>query len=118
MAVIRLNYVANDWKHNSKTILKGSQIKKVNGMSCSDYLEHVKQNTWLRYLSYNKEWINDYGLIIDEGKDFKGWEIEFLLPNKATFKTFIPKVIGFPSAEDKSDNCTCRDYGQCGLYPY
>ena len=104
-----LYYTVNGWENNGKTIPEGSEIKKVNGMLFPDYLSHIKQNSWIKYLAYDKDWIDDYGLIIDEGKNFKGWEIEFLLPDKTTFEAFVPKVMGFPYGEDESDNCTCLE---------
>ena len=100
-------FVNDNWQHNNKIIPKGSKIQKVNGLTYSAYLEFVKQHTWIRYLAHNRDWIDNYLLIIDEGVDFKGWRVEFLLPDYSVFTTIVPKIIGFHSAKENSDNCSC-----------
>ena len=53
-------------------IPKGSEILKVNGMTCSCYLEYIKTNASLGNDAYPKGWVDHYLMIIDEGSDFKG----------------------------------------------
>jgi len=109
------NYVTDDdWEVEGVTVPQGSQIVKVNGMSCSDYLDFLKENTLLRYDAYPKDWTKDYLLIIDEGEDFKGWQVEFLLPDKSIHNAFVPKIHGFPAPKkekiqmvEAKENCTC-----------
>jgi C-terminal processing protease CtpA/Prc len=53
-------------------------------------------------------------LTIDEGEDFKGWQVEFFLPDKSTHNAFVPKIKGFPAPKkeriktvEAKDRCTC-----------
>jgi len=55
-------------------------------------------------------------MIVDEGSDFKGWQVDFGLPDDREFAAFVPKVQGFPaSTEEKPQtkepeaNCTCLE---------
>ena len=104
----------DDWEVDGVTVPGGSQIVKVNGMSCSDYLDFIKENTPLRYDAYPKDWTKEYLLIIDEGEDFKGWQVDFLLPDESTHSAFVPKRKGFPDPKkekiqivEAKENCTC-----------
>ena len=104
----------DDWEAEDVTVPRGSQIVKVNGMSCSTYLDFIKENTTLRYDAYPKDWADNYLLIIDEGEDFKGWQVEFLLPDESTHSAFVPKIHGFPAPKkekiqtvESKENCTC-----------
>ena len=104
----------DDWKVDGVTVPQGSQITKVNGMTCSAYLDFIKENTQLRYDAFDKEWTKKYLLIIDEGEDFKGWQVDFLLPDKSTHSAFVPKIKGLPAPKkeiihtiEPKDNCTC-----------
>jgi len=103
-----------DWEVEGVTVPQGSQIVKVNGMSCSAYLDFIEENTALRYDAYPKDWTHNYLLIIDEGEDFKGWQVEFLLSDECTHSAFVPKIKGWPTPKTESiqtveakDNCTC-----------
>ncbi len=108
-------YLADDdWEADGATVPRGSQIVKVNGMNCSAYLDFIKENTPLRYDAYPKDWTHNYLLIIDEGEDFKGWQVDFLLPDKSTHSAFVPKIKGWPAPKkeriqtvEAKDNCTC-----------
>lgn len=109
-------FTGDDWQYDGTTIPKGSEILKINGMTCSDYLEHVKTNTSLKYDAYPKGWVDYYLMIIDEGPDFKGWQVEFGLPDGNTLMAFVPKVKGFPSPKEPGvwtklpkENCTCLE---------
>jgi hypothetical protein len=104
----------DDWEVEGVTVPGGSQVVKVNGMSCSAYLDFIKGNTSLRYEAYPKDWTHNYLLIIDEGEDFKGWQVEFLLPDESTHSAFVPKIKGWPTPKkeriqtvEAKDNCTC-----------
>ena len=102
-----------DWVHNGSLVPRGSQLLKINGMSCSSYLDFIKTNTHLRYDAFPKDWADKHLLIIDEGPAFRGWQVEFLLPNGSTLEAFVPKVPGLPVEQpehfttDAEDNCTC-----------
>ncbi len=104
----------DDWEVDGVTVPRGSQIVKVDGMSCSDYLDFIKENTPLRYDPFPKDWTEQYLLIIDEGGEFKGWQVEFLLPDESTHSAFVPKLDGLPAPKEEPihtaeapDNCTC-----------
>jgi hypothetical protein len=105
--------IDEDWEVAGATVPRGSQIVKVNGMSCSAYLDFIKENTPLKYDAYPKDWIEKYLLIIDEGEDFKGWQVDFFLPDKSTDSAFVPKIQGSPASKrdfnpvESKDNCTC-----------
>ncbi len=104
----------DDWEVEGVTVPGGSQIVKVNGMSCSSYLDFIKENTALKYDAYPKDWTHNYLLIIDEGEDFRGWQVEFLLPDESVHSAFVPKIKGWPTPKkariqtvEAKDNCTC-----------
>jgi len=107
-------YTDDDWEVDGVTVPGGSQIVGVNGMSCSAYLDHIKEDTPLRYDAFPKDWTREHLLIIDRGGDFKGWHVEFLLPDESTHSAFIPKIKGSPAPKrermqtvEATDNCTC-----------
>jgi hypothetical protein len=104
----------DDWEVDGVNVPEGSQITKVNGMTCSDYLDFIKENTSLKYDAFSKDWTKKYLLIIDEGEDFKGWQVDFLLPDGSTHSAFVPKKKGFPVPKkeriytiERKENCTC-----------
>ena len=104
----------DDWDVEGVTVPGGSQITKVNGMTCSAYLDYIKENTSLKYDAFGKDWTKKYLLIIDEGEDFKGWQVEFLLPDNSTHSAFVHKIKGFPAPKkerihtiERKENCTC-----------
>jgi hypothetical protein len=110
-------FTGDDWQFNGTTIPRGSEILKVNGMTCSCYLDHIKKNTSLKYDAYTKDWADYFVMIIDEGPSFKGWQVDFGLPDGDVLKTFVPKVKGFP-ADPKEEkvhtiepkaNCKCLE---------
>jgi len=105
-------YTDDDWW----TVPRGSQIVKVNGMDCSTYLDYVKESTVLKYSAYPKDWTKEYLLVIDEGKDFKGWQVDFILPDRSTQSVFVHALRGLPDPRarkeeiqtvEAKDNCTC-----------
>ena len=106
----------DDWQYNGTTIPKGSEILKVNGLTCSAYLDFIKDNTHLRYDAYPKDWTKQYLLIIDEGPVHKGWQVDFCLPDGSTLNAFVPKIEGYPAPRkepvytvEPKDNCTCLE---------
>jgi len=109
-------FTGGDWQYGGTTIPKGSEILRVNGMTCSRYLDHIKANTSLKYDAYPKGWADYFLMIIDEGPSFRGWQVDFGLPDGSMLATFVPKVKGFPvSKEEKvrtkepEANCTCLE---------
>jgi hypothetical protein len=108
-------YTDNDWQSNGISVPSGSQIVSVNGMTCSAFLDYVKTQTHLRYDAFPKDWLDKYLLFIDEGKDFHGWTVQFLLPDGSTLETFVPKVVGIYIEKgtvfttDAKENCTCLE---------
>jgi len=41
-------FTDDDWKYDGTFFPKGSEILKINGMSCSQYLSHLETNTYLK----------------------------------------------------------------------
>jgi hypothetical protein len=107
-------FIDDDWETDGIIVPRGSQIVKVNGMSCPTYLDFIKDNTPLRYDPNPKDWKKEYILFIDEGRDFKGWQVDFLLPDKSNHNAFVPKIQGFPAPKkeriqtvEAKENCMC-----------
>ena len=105
-------FTDDDWW----TVPRDSQVVKVNGMSCPAYLDYIKKNTVLKYSAYPKDWTKEYLLVIDEGEDFKGWQVDFILPDKSTQNVFVHALRGLPDPRarkeriqtvEAKDNCTC-----------
>ncbi|MBC8470999.1 MAG: hypothetical protein H8D56_16125 [Planctomycetes bacterium] len=106
----------DDWQYNGTTVHRGSEILKVNGMTCSAYLNFINENTSLRYDAYAKDWTKQYLLIIDEGSTHKGWQVDFSLPDGSVLRAFVPKVKDFPAPKaekvhttEPKANCTCLE---------
>jgi hypothetical protein len=109
-------FTGDDWQYDGTTIPKGSEILKVNGMTCSRYLDYIKANTSLKYDAYPKGWADYFLMIIDEGPSFKGWQVDFGLPYGRKLAAFVPKVKGFPASKEEKvqtveakANCTCLE---------
>jgi hypothetical protein len=109
-------FTGDDWQYEETTIPKGSEILKVNGMTCSRYLDHIKSNTLLKYEAYPKGWVDYFLMIIDEGPAHKGWQVDFDLPDGSKLTAFVPKVKGFPAPKEEKvsttepkANCTCLE---------
>jgi hypothetical protein len=107
-------FTGDDWQYNGTTVPTGSEIFRVNGMTCSHYLDYIKEHTLLKYDAYSKDWADFFLMVIDEGPFFKGWQVDFRLPDGAVLAAFVPKVKGFPAPIDGGfhtvearDNCTC-----------
>jgi protein-S-isoprenylcysteine O-methyltransferase Ste14 len=104
----------DDWQVDGVTVPQGSQITKVNGKSCTAYLDYIGEKTSLRYDAFSKDWTKEYLLIIDEGDDFAGWQVDFLLPDNSIYSAFVPRIKGFPAPKEEKirtvepkENCTC-----------
>jgi protein-S-isoprenylcysteine O-methyltransferase Ste14 len=107
-------FTDDDWQTDGVNVPRGSQVIKVNGMNCTAYLNYIRENTSLRYDAFPKDWTKKYLLIIDEGDDFKGWQVDFLLPDNSTHSAFVPKIKGLPAPKEErihtiepKENCTC-----------
>ena len=109
-------FTQDKWQHEGITIPKHSKILRVNGMTCSDYKDYLMKNTWLRYAVGRVDWLSTNELlIINEGKNFRGWKVDFMLPDSTEIGTFIPAKKGFlslPIADfdhGSPDNCICLE---------
>lgn len=87
-------FVDDDWEVDGITVPRSSQIVKVNGMNCTAFLDYIKEHKSLKYDEFQKEWAKKYLLIVYEGEDFKGWQVEFLLPDNSNHQAFVPMVRG------------------------
>jgi len=109
-------FTDDDWEYEGTAIPKGSEILKVDGKTCSEYLDYVKSETLLKYDAYPKDWVDNWLMIIDEGPSFQGWQVEFGLPDGSVVAAFAPKVDGWPApkeepvrTEEPEANCTCLE---------
>jgi len=109
-------FTGDDWQYDGTTIPKGSEILKVNGMTCSCYLDFIKANTSLKYDAYPKGWADYFLMIIDEGPSFEGWQVDFAPTDGSVLAAFVPKVKGFPTSKEEKihtiepkANCTCLE---------
>jgi len=109
-------FTGDDWQYDGTNIPKGSEILRVNGMTCLRYLDFIKANTSLKYDAYPKGWADYFVMIIDEGPSFKGWQVDFGLPDGNVLAAFVPKVKGFPASKEEKvhtiepkANCTCLE---------
>ncbi len=106
---------AQHWQHEGIQVPRGSSLLKVNGMTCPQYLDYIKSHSSLRYDAFAKDWVDKYLLVIDEGPQFRGWNVDFRLPSGSTLQVFVPKVPGFPAeigkvaSVDAKENCTCLE---------
>jgi hypothetical protein len=110
-------YTGEPWRYRGTTIPTGSKILTVNGMTCSAFLAWLKENTWLRhYLFVEREWdaIQKNLLVINEGKDFRGWQVDLLLTDGSTLQAWVPGKKSLSKQKmDFNDcakgNCVCLD---------
>ncbi len=109
-------FTGDDWRYDGATIPKGSEILKVNGMTCSRYLDYIKADTSLKYDAYPKSWVDYFLMIVDEGPSFRGWQVDFGLPDGGKLAAFVPKIKGFPNSKEEKvrtvepkANCTCLE---------
>ncbi len=110
-------FTGKDWQYNETLVPKGSEILNVNGMTCTRYLDYIKTNTWLKYEALPNKWVDELLMSIDENHSFKGWQVDFSLPDGNELAAFVPKIIGFPGTKEErlwttaepEENCTCLE---------
>lgn len=102
-----------DWSYWGKRIPKGSQIIAVNGMSCSQYKDHLVRETLLRYVATDGDPIPRQLFVINEGSGFRGWDVSFRLPDGSQCDRFVPGRKGWRPAYKsefmnwRKGNCEC-----------
>jgi hypothetical protein len=107
-----------DWRSKGRLIPRGSKIVRVNGMACSSYCQRLQKETWLRYVVVGAQRIAEQLLAVQEGKGFDGWRVDFLLPDRTTYETFVPARNGSPGQSEFTDygsgggNCICLELTQ------
>jgi hypothetical protein len=105
--------IRDDWRSKGITIPAGSRIQRVNGMTCPEYVDRIKEQTWLRYVAGNTDWITRNLLVVNEGKGFKGWTVGFLRSDGTMAEMFVPYKKGLSSGTSeftdwgKKGNCVC-----------
>jgi len=103
----------NRWQMWGLMIPKDSRILRVNGMTCKAYVQNLTDETWLRYVAGDVDWISKQLLVIPEAKGFRGWNVEFLLPDGSIHQAFVPAGRGIPSPRTTEfldygkGNCIC-----------
>jgi len=108
-------FTGEDWSSWGKRIPKGSQIVRVNGMSCSEYKDYLERETALRYVAGNADRFTEPLLVMNEGPGFRGWDVSFRLPDGSECNRFVPQRKGRRRPDkDKSrfmnwrkENCEC-----------
>lgn len=105
-------YTDGDWQADGFDVPRGSQIVKVNGLTCSSYLDYLKKDSTLPYQAlFNEERARERLLIFDEGRGFAGWQVEFRLPDGSARHAFVPKLQACPGpmihTVEQKENCTC-----------
>jgi hypothetical protein len=101
-------FTGEDWSYWGKRIPEGSQIVAVNGMSCSEYKDYLKQETALRYVVGNADKLAEPLLVMNEGRGFRGWNVSFRLPDGSVCNRFVPQRKGHPDNFHKSKFTDCR----------
>ena len=108
-------FTHDDWQYDGTTVPEGSEILKVNGMTCPDYLDFIKIDTVLKYDAFRDK-ADPHLMIIDEGSSFRGWQVDLRLPDGSDLSVFVAKVKGLPAPIDgwpwpwnaePAENCTC-----------
>ena len=110
-------FTGDDWQYDGTSLPKGSEILKINGMTCTRYLDHIKTNTWLKYEALPNRWVDELLMSIDESPSFKGWQVDFGLPDGSVLAAFVPKIKGFAASKEEKiwttaepeANCTCLE---------
>ena len=110
------NYaIGQDWKYEGVLIPKGSIITHVNGKPCADYIEWLRQKTWVRHIVRDTDWIARLLLAVHEGPEFQGWQVVFQRPDSSKCDAFVPYLEGPQGATDFTDygskdgNCVCLE---------
>jgi len=106
-------FTGEEWSSWGKHIPEGSQIVAVNGKPCSQYRDYLKRETFLRHIACEGDPIPGRLLLINEGPDFKGWEVSFRLPDGSECTRFVPRRKGYrPRGKSRfvnwrKGNCEC-----------
>ncbi len=107
---------ADDWQSEGISIPCGSRIVMVNGMTPSDYLQHLRAASWLRYAPRDIDWLMKYLLVINEGGAFSGWLLDVQMPDGSFLQAYVPCENGSPQARatdftewSKHTNCVCLE---------
>lgn len=105
-------FTSDNWRSKGRTIPAGSRIQRVDGMTCSAYVDRLKEQTWLRYMSGNVDWITENLLVVNEGKGFRGWKVDFLRPDGTMAEMFVPHRKGLSNKTSEftdwgKGNCVC-----------
>jgi hypothetical protein len=106
-------FTGEDWCYWVKRIPVGSQIVRVNGMSCSDYKDYLKRQTALRYVAGDADKFTESLLVMNEGPGFRGWDVSFRLPDGSECDRFVPRRIGRRRLDKsrftnwRKGNCEC-----------
>jgi hypothetical protein len=107
---------ADDWQSKGISIPRGSRIVMVNGMTPSDYLQHLRATSWLRYAPRDIDWLMKYLLVINEGGAFSGWLLDVQMPGGSFLQAHVPCESGSPQARatdftewSKHANCVCLE---------
>lgn len=106
-------YTGEDWSFWWKHVPEGSQIIRVNGMSCSEYKDYLKRETSLKYVAGNADEFTEPLLAMNEGPGFRGWDVSFRLPDGSECDRFVPRRKGQRRLTEsrfmnwRKENCEC-----------
>lgn len=104
-------FTDSDWRTRGITVPRASQIVRVNGLSCSSYLDFVAGHPLRRYWMLSDEVMRDRLLITNQGSDFSGWQVDFVLPDGSAQHAFVPAQEAYSGPRirtiEPEDNCTC-----------
>jgi len=105
-------FTGEDWSSKGKRIPGGSQIIRINGMSCSEYRDYLKRETALRYVAGDADRYTEPLLVMNEGPGFRGWDVSFRLPDGSECDRFVPRREGWYKDRSRfmnwrKENCEC-----------
>ena len=101
-------YTAEKWRRGNVVVPARSKIVSVNGMSPASYIEFIKANSWLRYHRTDSRHTSR-PFVVNEGRGFKGWEVQFLGPDGKTVRSFVPRA----KSRDRMPIFVDRERGNC-----
>ncbi len=108
----------SDWSVWGRRIPQGSQILRVNDMTCTAYRASVQQTTWLRNVAGPVGGIGRHLLVVPQETSFKGWTVVFGLPDGSERELFVPASKGLPRRHPtaftdwRKDNCVCLELAE------
>lgn len=102
-------FLANNFQTDaSRMIPVGSLLKKVNNLPADEYVKSLQTLTYLYFdPDYRKVYLPDP--LITCPPDSSGWEVELLLPDQTTVKTFVPKLPGVTETFRFTPAVVCRE---------